>query len=287
MRLLISLIVLMTVSVGAIADNRKLEIIPLEHRLVNDVLPIVQPLVEPGGTVTGMNNQLIIKSSPANIAEIKEVLAKIDRAPRQLMITVKHHQSLNEQRNAAGVSGRYSKGDITVETDGSLRREDLLARIEDDEDNHLKYELKNRTGSSDDRNTYRVQATEGYPAYIQSGTSLPFPTRNVYVAPGNVIVQDGYQYQDATSGFYVLPRVQGNTVTLEVAPRTVQVQTGHGPPVIRLQDVQTVVSGQLGEWIPIGGIDQSSSRSDQGILRHGNSQSSEQGTMLIRVDEIR
>lgn len=287
MRGLLSIILLLIVSCSALADERQLEIIPLEHRLVNDILPIVQPLVEPGGTVTGMNNQLIIKSSPANIAEIKQVLASVDRAPRQLMITVKQNQSLNEQRNAAGVSGRYGKGDITVETDGSLRREDLLAEIEDREGNRLKYELQSQSGSNDDHNTYRVQATEGYPAHIQAGASVPFPSRNVYVAPGNVIVQDGYQYEDATSGFYVLPRVQGNTVTLEIAPRTMQIQTGHGPPVIRLQDVQTVVSGQLGEWIPLGGINQSASRSDQGVLSRSSSQSSEQSNILIRVDEIR
>ena len=281
------LLLLLIISAGVFADSRELEIIPLKHRPVNEVLPVVEPLVEPDGTVTGANNQIIIKSSPANIAEIRKVIASVDRAPRQLMITVKQNRTLNEQRNAAGVSGRYGNGDITVETDGSLRREDLLAEIEDREGNQLKYELQDRSGSSRDRNTYRVQATEGYPAHIQAGTSLPFPTRNVYVAPGNVIVQDGYQYEDATSGFYVLPRVQSKTVTLEIAPRTMQVQTGHGPPVIRLQDVHTVVSGRLGEWIPIGGVNQSGSRDDSGILNRSSSSSNEQSTILIRVDEIR
>ncbi|MDZ7735775.1 MAG: hypothetical protein U5P41_06540 [Gammaproteobacteria bacterium] len=114
-------LILLLISTTAAADNRELEVIQLQHRLVNDVLPIIQPLVEPGGTVTGMDNQLIIKSSPANIAEIKEALDNIDHAPRQLMITVRQNQSQNEQRKAQGLDGRYNRGDITVETDGSLR----------------------------------------------------------------------------------------------------------------------------------------------------------------------
>jgi len=287
MRRLPIIILLLVATINTVADSRELEIIPLKHRLVSDVLPIVKPLVEPGGTVTGMNNQLIIKASPGNIAEIRQVLDSLDRAPRQLMITVRQGGSSKRRESAQGLSGRYDSGEITVETDGSLRREDLLAEIEDGEGNRLEYEMRDRTSYGNDRNTYRVQATEGYPAHIQAGVSLPFPTQNVYVTPGNVIVHDGYQYQDATSGFYVLPRIQGDTVTLEIAPRTVQVQTGHGPPVIRLQDVYTTVSGRLGEWISIGGLDQSGSRSDQGLLNRRDSRSSEQSSFQIRVDEVR
>lgn len=268
------------------AADRVLEVIPMQHRLVSDVIPVIEPLVEPGGTVTGSNNQLIIKSTPANIAEIREVLANLDRAPRQLMITVTQSQNLDSRQREQGLSGRYSNGEITVETDG-LRRKDLEARIEDREGNRLRYEMRDHNSRSESRNAYRVQGTEGYPAHIQSGELYPFPRRSMHVAPGNVVVQDSYEYLDATSGFYVLPRIQGDTVTLEIAPRVTQVQRGRGPPLIQLQNVQTVVSGRLGEWIPVGGVDQSGQRNDQRLLNRGSSQSSEQGRILIRVDEIR
>jgi len=285
MKILTALVTIFMLTANAAADNRELEIIQLKHRLPNEVLPVVRPLVEPGGTATSSNNQLIIKSSPGNIAEIKRVLERIDNAPRQLMITVKHNQSVNQQQSAQGIGGRYDDGEVTVQTDGSLKREDLLARIEEKKA-ELSYEQRHRTSQSDDSNTYRIQATEGYPAHIQAGVSLPYPTRNVYVAPGNVIVQDGYQYQDATSGFYVLPRLQGDTVTLEIAPRMVQVQHAHGPPVKKLQDVKTVISGQLGEWLPIGGVNQSSDRTERGTLNRSNSQSRDNSRILIRVEEV-
>lgn len=281
----ITIILLCLLPFTVVAGERVLEVIPLKHRLVNDVIPVVEPLVAPGGTVTGMNNQLIIKSTPENITEIKQVLDSLDRAPRQLMITVTQNQDMIRQQREQGLSGRYGNGEITVQTD-SLEREDLEAAIKDRE-NRLEYQMRDRSSQNESRNAYRVQATEGYPAHIQAGELYPFPRRDVYIAPGNVIVQDSVQYQDATSGFYVLPRIQGDTVTLEIAPRVMHVQHGHGPPIIRLQDVQTVVSGKLGEWIPLGGVNESGNRSDQELLSRGNSQRSEQSRIFIRVNEIK
>jgi type II secretory pathway component HofQ len=271
----------------AMSAEQRLEVIPLQHRLVEDVIPVLQPLVEPGGSITGMNNQLVIKASPSNIAELQQVLASIDRPPRRLMITVRQDVSGSEMLREQGISGRYSQGDITVRADQVDRiRDGASVGVEDDDGNRLRYHIQNQTGSREDRNTFRVQATEGYPAYIQAGQSLPVQERSTYIGHGGVIVQDGIHYHDATSGFYVLPRVQGNTVTLQIAPHLTTVQRGHQPPVVRMQDVQTTVSGRLGEWIAIGGVDQTGNHSQQRILGGSSSHSSEQGTILLKVEEL-
>lgn len=267
------------------ADDRIIEVIPLQHSLTSEVIPVLEPLIEPGGNISGMNNQLIIKSTPANIRTIKEVLATLDKAARQLLITVKQNTGEQLTRSDRSISGRYSKGDISVESDGR-RHEDIRARIEDRDGNHIQYELNERSQNNDSRNSYRVRATEGYPAHILSGELYPFPRRDVYAGHGNVVVQDSYQYEDATSGFYVLPRLQGETVTLEIAPRMTTVQRDHGPPIKRLQDVQTVVSGRLGEWIPVGGVDESDSQQDSRLLGRSESQRASRASILIRVEVV-
>jgi hypothetical protein len=267
--------------------EQRLEVIPLQHRLVEDVVPILRPLVEPGGSITGMSNQLIIKASPGNIAELKQVLASIDRPPRRLMITVRQDVSGSDTSRDHGISGRYRQGDITVRADRLDRiREGAAVGIEDDDGNRLRYHIQDQAGTRDDRHTFRIQATEGYPAYIQTGQSIPIPERSTHIGPGGVIVQDGVHYHDATSGFYVLPRVQGDTVTMQIAPHLTTVQHGHQPPVIRMQDVQTTISGRLGEWIAIGGVDQAGSHSQRRILGGSSGYSSEQGTVLLKVEEI-
>lgn len=268
------------------AAERVLEVIPLKHRLVQEVIPVLQPLVEPGGSLTGMHDQLIIKSSPTNIAAIKRVLHSLDHAPRQLLITVKQDTGISTRLNEQNISGRYAHGDVELETLLPPRRRDLEVGIGRDNGNQLKYSLRDRQRVSDDRNTYRVRATEGYPAFIEAGQFIPLPNRNVTIRPDNVVVQDGYQYQDATSGFYVLPRVRDDTVSLEIAPRLRRVQQDHGPPLVQLQDVQTVIEGRLGEWIPVGGIDQSEYRQDRRLLGNRSIDRNERSGIVIKVETL-
>ncbi len=89
-----------------LAENMQLEVIPLQKRMVEDVIQIIRPLVTPGGTVTGMNNQLIIKTMPSNLAEIKQVLRQIDHAPRRLMITVKQNVAGDSYLREDSLSGK-------------------------------------------------------------------------------------------------------------------------------------------------------------------------------------
>lgn len=269
------------------AAERVLEVIPLKHRLINEVIPVLQPLVEPGGTLTGMNNQLIIKSSPANIEAIRQVLADIDHSPRQLLISVRQDRTGNAHLSEQSVSGRYDGGEIELESGPPPRRADVTAGAGDSDGNRIEYALRDRSRSSDDRNTYRVRATEGYPAFIHSGLSIPLPNRNVTITPGGAVIQDGYEYRDVTSGFYVLPRIRNDRVTLEVAPRLNRIQQDQGPQVVQLQDVQTVVEGRLGEWIPLGGIEQSGNRDERRLLGQRSFSRDEVSDVLIKVEELK
>ena len=67
---------------------QQLEVIELKSKSVEDVLPVLLPLVEPGGTLTGMNNQLFLRASPRNRADIKKALAALDTPTRRLIIRI-------------------------------------------------------------------------------------------------------------------------------------------------------------------------------------------------------
>ena len=51
----------------AVAQNA-LEIIDLRHRTAEQVIPTLQPLLEPGATLSGQGAQLFVRASPANLA---------------------------------------------------------------------------------------------------------------------------------------------------------------------------------------------------------------------------
>lgn len=275
-------------STGTVAAEMTMEVIPLKHRLVDDVVPVLRPLVAPGGSVNGMNNQLIIKTTPDNLEQLKSVLQSLDRSPRQLLISVKQDVYDNRQSSGQSVRGRYSSGDVSVGAgNGSRRHEDgIVISAEDEEGNIIRYRNRQSEGFSDDRNTFKIRATEGYPAFISTGQSVPVRTRSSYATHHGVVVNEGTEYLEAQSGFYVLPRISGDQVTLLVAPKLTRVESGKAP-VFDTQNVETTATGQLGEWIELGGINQSSASANTEILSSSSRQSATSRTVLIRVDEIK
>jgi hypothetical protein len=282
-----SLILLFMLGMGISAVQAQvmqLEIIPLKHRTVNEVLPVVRPLVMPGGTVTGTANQLIIKSTPDNIADIRRVLDSIDRAQRRLLITVRQDVGGSISKEEQGLSGSYSTGDVHV-SGGESRGQGggLSISSRNGDGNHVEYHVRRLDGGSDDRNTFTVQALEGSPAFIQAGGLVPVHSRNVIATPGAVVTQDTVEYHDATSGFYVLPRLNGDTVSLLVAPR-LSGTGAHG--AFDVQNVETTVSGRLGEWLRIGGIVQDSHSRDNGLLSESQRQSRTTRSILLKVEEL-
>lgn len=263
-----------------------LEIIPLQYRNADEIIPIIQPLISQGGSVTGINNQLIVKTTATNLGEIKQILAEIDKAARRLLITVKQDIDGEINTQEDGVSGRYSQGDVSV---SSKNRGDnnhgLVLSAEDDEGNKIRYRNLSTRSDLDDRNTFQVQTVDGKAAYIQTGQQVPIANRNAYVTNGGVVVQDTVEYHDVSSGFYVLPRVNGDRVTLLVAPQLSRVTPNQGA-VFEVQNAETTTIGRLGEWLQIGGISQHFNSNNRDNLLSTRQSGQQQRTILIKVDEI-
>ena len=61
----------------------ELEIIALKHRSAEEVLPVIRPLLDQGDAASGMNYQLILRTSPRNLEQIRRLLESIDVASRR------------------------------------------------------------------------------------------------------------------------------------------------------------------------------------------------------------
>ncbi|MBI4189961.1 MAG: hypothetical protein HY525_05420 [Betaproteobacteria bacterium] len=276
----------------ALAQNAVLEVIPLKYRTAEQVIPVLRPLLDPQGSLSGMQNQLIIRTTPSNLADLKQVLATLDAMPRRLMITVRQDADLSRDQATAEVSGRVSSGSATVIIPGSgtsggvvgARRGDdvIRGRIED-----------TRTRDSD-RNTQTLQVLEGNSAFIRIGQSVPLPQRQVIrtIVGGQIVerIVNTTEYRDVMTGFYALPRLAGDRVTLEISP---QRDTLPSPDQnlprgsVNVQRVATTVSGRLGEWMEIGGLVQSMSTQQSVTLGRTTGGSSDNRRILLKVDEIR
>ncbi|HXM82517.1 MAG TPA: secretin N-terminal domain-containing protein [Burkholderiales bacterium] len=231
--------------------QQALEIIPLRHRTVDQVLPALQPLVEPGGTLTGQSGQLIVRASPANLAEIKRALEAIDRPLRRLQISVRFDDSLDAASQGIEASGRVGSAGSRLDVRGQGAR-----------------------SSSVDRVDQRLLVLEGGRAYITTGQSRPVVQRQMIQTPAGVVGQETIVMQDIGTGFDVVPRVAGDRVFMDIGSQR------------ETQRIVSTVSGPLGEWFSLGAVSEASSRDSRGIGSASAARGSETRRVWVKVEEI-
>lgn len=244
------------------------EVIPLNFRMAQDMLPIAESVVGDQGKVNAYGNQLIVNAPDAVIAELRQVLSQLDSEPKRLLISVDTQNTALSNQSGYRVDGSVVIGDTEVRAGrGETGGRDQLRIIR-------------RNTSSQGDGIQQVQTTEGYPALIQVGQSVPLTT-SATDEYGRLYQQS--QYRDVTRGFYATATVHGDRVQISISSQQDRISTSRAD-VVDIQETDTRVSGRLGEWISLGGIDQSASSSQSGTLRRHSTQGHQDFSLRLKVD---
>lgn len=251
------------------AAAQTLEIIELRNRPAEQILPLLQPLLASGGSVSGAGFQLFVRTGAANLAQIRQVVASLDRAARQVMISVR--QDFGAATSAGGIGGQ-----IVLHPGNSSGRGSLY----------------DRTSTARDDVAQQVRTQEGIQAWIQTGNSMVMTQRSVTRAGNGVIVHESPVQRDFNTGFYVTPRISGDTVHLDIAtqrdtPDATGVRGGTRVDVAGTSRVSSTLSGKLGAWIELGGSSQAQASEARGILSRSSDAGSQERRVYVKVDEIR
>ena len=233
----------MTVSACAMAAT---EVVNLNNRTSADLLPVAQNFIGKDGTVSAYGNQLIVNAEPARIEGLRALLGQLDTPAKRLLITVDTNE--NNQQNSG----------------------DSQTRI-------ISYGTASRDGG-----VQQIQASEGVPALIQVGQSVPLTTTQ----------QDSYgrlqnqtQYRNVTQGFYVTASDTGETVHLAISTNRDRMSQER-PDVVNVQSTDTTVSGRLGEWIPLAGINRETQADKSSTTRSYSTQGRDDLTLRVKVDTL-
>ena len=218
-----------------------LEVIQLRSRSAAEVIPVLQPLLAPGGALSGQGYQLFVRTTPENLEQLRSALAAMDRPQRRLIISVRFDNSADAARSSAG-------GGVVITNRGAA----------------ASGHISETRSSGGERVDQQIQVLDGGQARISTG--------------------EARRYSETATGMIVVPRVAGDTVSLEVYAQ--QEAYGQGG-TIRGQSASSVVSGRLGEWIELGGTSTQSMRSDSGIASARSRSSAEDRRILLKVEEIR
>jgi len=97
------------------------------------------------------------------------------------------------------------------------------------------------------------------------------------------------EYRELSSGFDVLPRLNGDRVLLDIATQQERT-TDQGRAATAMQRASTTVAGRLGEWIELGGVTSSLSEQSSGVSLSGGasrvSTQSDQRTIAVKVEQV-
>lgn len=245
---------------GVQADEQALEVIPLQHRPAAEMLPLLQPFVAKDGVIKAADDKLIVRTNPANLAELRKLAAELDRPLRRLLITVKQISGDMARDRGAAVEGRIGE--------------------------HSRAEAKVwQTEKRDDADrTQQVRVVEGAQAFIDVGRRIPISDFAVEQSRSGTRIEQQTRYAGATTGFYASPRVNGDRVTIDISPYQTTTEGSATPPTFNVQSLHTTVTGKLGEWIEIGASTSSTDDKDTGVITYSTSQRGEQDRhILLRV----
>lgn len=219
----------------------------LHHRPAAEVVPIIEPLLEPGDKISSQGFKIFLRASPQTVAEVRELIAGIDVAAKTLMISVFQGRRSDLDRRRISGSIEIENGRVSGRLDAGETR-------------------RNESGGP----IHRLRVTEGTEGFIATGTSSSL---------------FGSEAVSAASGFYVLPRLHDDRVTLQISPFRNRARTAGGS--IETLQAATTISGRLGEWLPLGGVSEhSESRQGDGVSQR-STERSQQDSIWIRADLVR
>ena len=242
----------------------KLTFIPVYHKNPIDIINKIKPFLNEGETVIAGHNELILRTELTDVAELEQIIKRLDQAAHRLRILVKRDNASLDKKHGIDTQARLQLG--------THKKLNANVRIYDSSSNRS------------DKGTQEINVLDGYPAFISEGKIEALPTVQIQHDGSHGHITTGTQFHDATTGFYVTPRLNRNSVTLEISPwstKTFSRNNGLAPT----SRASTIIRGRLNEWIQLSNLDGEENRDQSGLFeKRYQTKRSTQGIWLKVID---
>ncbi|MEQ1529611.1 MAG: hypothetical protein ABL925_09860 [Methylococcales bacterium] len=252
----------------AYAEESIIEVITVYNRPAAELQPLLSPLLEGTDQVRADGANLLIKTTPERLANIQAFVKQLDTRQANFMITV-----LQSRRSSAAELNAALRTKLAIQNDrpgqGNVEVMGHIYQTDDSDANESRQVLR---------------TLEGNAAYIKIGKVYPIQNLQMYQnGYGNIGIATNTQMQEASTGFAVTPRLSGNQVTLDVAPWS-DAMNARGQ--IDTQSAQTTLRINLGEWVELGGINETETYNSTGAPARIRQTNDNQMHILVKVDRV-
>lgn len=249
-------LLLLFLSLTAMASE--LRTFDLHYRSADELIPILTPMIDADGSISGTGFILIVRSSKGNLEQITSLVKRLDQVPQQLLITVEQAGEQHGHRRGAEVSGSSKE---------------IGARIYNTQ--------HDRTGNIGQQ----LRVMEGQWAIIRAGQAIPQVVQEYRHSASGSFVEHHIEYRDVDSGFEVRPRIRGDEVTLEIRPFRANL-SDRNSDVIEQQSISTTVTGKLGQWLELGGHNEQQTQDERGIVYSISEFNERLSNVRLKVERI-
>jgi hypothetical protein len=221
-----SIFLIFVLAQGVWAANGEVRVIELKHRLAEELLPVLEPMLGSAGAVSALDNRLILRASSKDLAAMEKLVAQLDTPRALLRIAVGQEQSNAAIGDGGGTILSTSPGIISGQKGGRT------------------------LGNSSQRTEQFVQVLDGETALIEVGERQPYAHIRAYVGGHRREMVEVTDFEDLAEGFLVRPNLQGEGVVLDISPyQSTPAATG----AIDFSHLATRVETPFDEWIDLGG----------------------------------
>jgi type II secretory pathway component GspD/PulD (secretin) len=244
---------------ATVALAQALEVIDLKYRTAQELIPVIEPLLARGGALSGQDYKLFVRTTGDNLVELRRVIAQLDRAPQQLLVSVRTGN--RQQNDSKGVSASGTVGTAGVQARAGA------------------HDVQTANDSS---RIASVAVLEGNAALINTGASIPIVTAFAGGVGRRPWGAAQTEYRELTTGFVVTPRTSGDKVILEISQQAESLRGG----TIEAQRLNTQISGSLGEWLQLTSVNESGSSQQRGIATRQYSTQGGEHSVWIKVERM-
>lgn len=246
--------------------HAEIRVIELHHRTEHELLPVLRPLLQNTERASGQGNQLVIQASSRRLNELQGVITRLDTPLRRLLITLDSSGNQITDGQDIAIHGRF----------GGRQGELVVGQPE----NGNRVHIRRYSSGSDSQNNRSVQTLEGSAAFIATGQEI---SRQHWSHDHRGRPVKRTEQQKLQQGLYVLPRIQGDQVTLEVSTTNDQLAS-HNHQQVERQSLATRISGPLGQWLELGGINHYNNQNGRDTLSTSKTYSTENNRLRIKVE---
>lgn len=227
----------------------ELEIINLNHRPASEIIPVIKPLLDKDGSLSGEQYVLFINTSQKNLLQLKPVISMLDADLRQLSIIIMQESEVTMKRNGFKLSGVLPK--------------------------KTKAKVYSTQHAANNLRQQQIRVTEGQWASIQTGISVPSISRS---KNANGTITESIQYQTIVTRLKIKPQIIGNKVNLKI-------ESSIGDKAASTtRRLNTNIQGNLNEWIALGGIRSAVDNSSSGFIFSTQHNSNSMKQIFIKIN---